>query len=63
MSVMHVLYVYNGCRYGAAGDSGWRMLESSMSHRDKFERGNCDDFILDAVPYLGELICTSLTSK
>nr|XP_032809632.1 lipoxygenase homology domain-containing protein 1-like [Petromyzon marinus] len=42
------------CLYGERGDTGNRVLQRSSSHRNKFERGNTDEFVLEAVS-LGRL--------
>ena len=40
--------------FGEKGDTGQRPLRRSAEHRDKFQRGNLDTFVLDAVD-LGRL--------
>ena len=40
--------------YGENGDSGELKLEKSLTHQNKFERGETDEFVFDLVD-LGEL--------
>ncbi|XP_071500737.1 lipoxygenase homology domain-containing protein 1-like [Diadema antillarum] len=40
--------------YGENGDTGKHFLKASKTHRDKFERGNTDEFVVEAVD-IGEL--------
>jgi hypothetical protein len=40
--------------YGTKGDSSWLSLSSSMTHSDKFERNNIDEFLVE-VPFLGAI--------
>lgn len=41
--------------FGENGDSGELAMKTSLTHRDKFERGNIDQFLFPDLLSLGQL--------